>query len=77
MKYSWGFPSQWLDGYHDAHNDPVLPRRSTLAAYLHFGEISPVEVAPKVLNSKTSSNAYKDAFLEELIVRRELAIDHV
>jgi deoxyribodipyrimidine photo-lyase len=72
-----GFLSRSLDGYHDARNDPVEPRCSTLAPYFHFGQISPVEVARKVINSKAPSEADKESFLEELIVRRELAINHV
>lgn len=71
------FLSGALDGYHDARNDPVSPRCSTLAPYLHFGQISPIEVARKVTTAKTPSKADKEAFLEELIVRRELAINHV
>ncbi len=66
-----------LQGYDGARNNPVSPRCSTISSYLHFGQISPVEVAQKVLAAKAPSKGDKDAFLEELIVRRELAINHV
>ncbi len=71
------FLSGDLDGYDNARNDPVSPRCSMLSPYLHFGQISPVEVARKVVAAKAPSRADKEAFLEELIVRRELAINHV
>lgn len=71
------FISGSLAGYHDARNDPVTPRCSMLSPYLHFGQISPVEVARKVRAAKGPSEADKEAFLEELIVRRELAINYV
>jgi deoxyribodipyrimidine photo-lyase len=44
---------------------------------LHFGQISPIEVARKVKAAKSGSEADAEAFLEELIVRRELAINFV
>ena len=71
------FLSGALRGYDNARNDPVSPRCSMLAPYLHFGQISPVEVARKVIAAKAPSKADKEAFLEELTVRRELAINHV
>jgi len=66
-----------LDGYGSGRNDPAQPRVSYLSPYLHFGHISPVEVALKVLAAKKGSEEDKTAFLEELIVRRELAINFV
>ncbi len=66
-----------LDGYADSRNDPADPAGSTLSPYLHFGQISPVEVALKVMASKSGRKKDKEAFLEELIVRRELAANFV
>jgi len=63
-----------LDGYHDKKNDPTLDFVSNMSPYLHFGQISPVEIALRIHN--TSSEG-KDNYLEELIVRRELAINFV
>ncbi|NNL99453.1 MAG: deoxyribodipyrimidine photolyase, partial [Gammaproteobacteria bacterium] len=66
-----------LSGYADARNDPSDPQCSTLSPYLHFGQISPVEIARKVSAAKGGSDDDKEAFLEELIVRRELAVNFV
>ena len=48
---------------------------SRLSPYLHFGQISPVEIALEVLKAGPSTAAY--AFIEQLVVRRELAFNHV
>ncbi len=45
-----------------------------MSPYLHFGQISPLYLALKVLET---SSAGKDAYLEELIVRRELSHNFV
>ena len=62
-----------LPGYADKRNDPANPHSSELGPYLHFGQISPVEIAWKVNRAQGPSDEDKAAFLEELIVRRELA----
>ena len=66
-----------LDGYAGARNDPAEPQASRLSPYLHFGQISPVEIAVKVRRAASGSDDDKEAFLEELIVRRELAMNFV
>ena len=66
-----------LAGYGTARNDPAAPQCSELSPYLHFGQISPVEIAGKVLAAQSGSRQDKEAFLEELIVRRELAVNFV
>ena len=66
-----------LVGYASARNDPSNPKASEMSPYLHFGQISPVEIAHKVQRSEKPSDADKEAFLEELIVRRELACNFV
>ena len=59
--------------YYDRdRNDPTKYGQSNLSPYLHFGHISAQRVALAVLKSKAPQDA-KDAFLEELIVRRELS----
>jgi deoxyribodipyrimidine photo-lyase len=63
-----------LDDYDDARNDPNRDGTSGLSPYLHFGQIAPVEVALAVARRDSPG---RDAFLEELIVRRELAINFV
>ena len=66
-----------LDGYADARNDPAKPQASRLSPYLHFGQISPVEIAAKVGRAESGTTDDREAFLEELIVRRELAANFV
>jgi len=48
-----------------------------MSPYLHFGQISPLEIALAVRRSRVRDRANKDAYLEELLVRRELAINFV
>ncbi len=64
---------QRLRLYLEARNEPSEDGSSGLSAYLHFGHLSPLEVALAVEQSDAPQPA-KDAFLEQLIVRRELAI---
>ena len=66
-----------LVGYADARSDPSKPNTSELSPYLHFGQISPVEIALKVRRASGPARKDKEAFLEELIVRRELACNFV
>ena len=61
-----------LRHYADRRNDPGLDYSSGLSPYLHFGQISPLAVALRVSAEKTVPAAAREAFLEELIVRREL-----
>ena len=57
---------------YEQRNDPNADVLSNLSPYLHFGQISAQRVALEVMNSNKSAAA-REAFLEELIVRRELA----
>jgi deoxyribodipyrimidine photo-lyase len=66
-----------LPGYAKARNDPANPSASRLSPYLHFGQISPVEIACKVQATKGAASRDRAAFLEELVVRRELAANFV
>jgi deoxyribodipyrimidine photo-lyase len=63
-----------LDDFAGLRNDPNEDCMSNMSPYLHFGQISPLYIALKV--NKTSSPG-KDAYLEELIVRRELSHNFV
>jgi deoxyribodipyrimidine photo-lyase len=60
-----------LAQYDILRNDPNEDALSNLSPYLHFGQIAPQRVA-KVINDVVGHKAGKEAFLEELIVRREL-----
>jgi deoxyribodipyrimidine photo-lyase len=70
------FIRQDLPGYIGARARPGQPRVSMLSPYLHFGQISPVEIALAVRDSAAPA-ADRASFLEELIVRRELAVNFV
>jgi deoxyribodipyrimidine photo-lyase len=66
------FIERKLASYDNDRNDPLKDGQSGLSPYLHFGQIAAQRVAWEVMNSVGPSDARK-AFLEELIVRRELA----
>jgi len=70
------FITHKLSGYADTRNDPIRDCQSHMSPYLHFGQISPLDVALRIIDSN-AAQANKDAFLEELIVRRELAYNFV
>lgn len=61
-----------LSRYHEDRNDPMADGQSGLSPYLHFGQLSAQRVALEVEKSRAPDTA-KKAFLEELIVRRELS----
>jgi deoxyribodipyrimidine photo-lyase len=65
------FLEQGLAGYDSARNDPVRDGQSDLSPYLHFGQLAPQRVAWEV--ARRPESADRDAFLEELVVRRELS----
>lgn len=61
-----------LASYHLHRNDPTIDGQSNLSPYLHFGQLSPQRLALEVDRSLAPKEARED-FLEELIIRRELA----
>ncbi len=63
-----------LDLYSQNRGDPALDIQSHLSPYLHFGQISPLQIA---LEAAQTDSPGKEAFLEELIIRRELAFNFV
>ena len=67
------FVSNKLEKY-DLHNDPSLDLTSLLSPYLKYGFISPVTIYNKIIDIDSEN---KESFLEELIVRRELAYNFV
>ncbi|MBN2199006.1 MAG: deoxyribodipyrimidine photo-lyase [Candidatus Aminicenantes bacterium] len=70
------FIRRGLEGYDGGRNDPALEGTSRLSPYLHFGHISPLAVALRVRKAGGDGPA-AEAFLEELVVRRELAVNFV
>lgn len=66
------FISNKLTGYHELRNDPSKQFQSDLSPYIHFGQISAQRIALEVTKANAPQQD-KETFLEELIVRRELA----
>jgi deoxyribodipyrimidine photo-lyase len=64
-----------LHRYGTARNQPGEETTSRLSPYLHFGQISVQEIALAVRDATRAPQEHRDAFLEELIVRRELAFN--
>jgi deoxyribodipyrimidine photo-lyase len=76
LKQLQSFIKRGLATYPVDRNKPERDGTSRLSAYLHFGHIGPHTIALAVQKSK-APRAAKVAFLEQLIVRRELAINFV
>lgn len=70
------FVTRRLAAYPEARNCPEQNGTSKLSPYLHFGHIGPLTVALAIQDSDAPTRA-KEAYLEQLIVRRELAINFV
>ena len=59
-----------LANYAEKRNDPNEDSLSDLSPYLHFGQISAQEVVSQVL---AIGNSGSEAFIEEILIRRELS----
>lgn len=66
------FLKKGLSPYSALRNDPSRGGQSGLSPYLHFGHLSAQRVALEVMKSHAPRTS-REAFLEELIVRRELS----
>lgn len=66
------FINKKLEHYHDKRNDPNAGYVSDMSPWLHFGNISAQTVALQITSAKSVKESI-DGYLEELIVRRELA----
>ena len=64
-----------LHRYAREKNEPSRQATSDLSPYLHFGWISSLEIALAVQEAAARRKLAADEFLEELIVRRELAFN--
>jgi deoxyribodipyrimidine photo-lyase len=71
------FTESRLPYYAEEANDPAADVRSGLSPYLHFGQISPLRILREVMACRSSPEAAREKFLEELVVRRELALNWV
>ncbi len=67
------FAAERLPGYAARRNDPNAEAVSGLSPYFHFGQLAPQRAALEVLAARGGHAADVDAYLEELIVRRELS----
>jgi deoxyribodipyrimidine photo-lyase len=66
------FIQNGLRSYTEARNDPTKNVQSNLSPFLHFGHISSQRIAIRIRSADVAQEQ-KEAFLEELIVRRELS----
>ncbi len=66
------FIEDGLDSYPGKANDPAADCVSGLSPYLHFGQISPLEVAGRI---REAGGPGAGDFMEQLLVRRELAVN--
>lgn len=66
------FIEHGLAKYNQFRNDPTYDAQSNLSPYIHFGQISSQRIALD-LGKIQGHTASKEAFLEELIIRKELS----
>jgi deoxyribodipyrimidine photo-lyase len=62
-----------LSHYEKHSNQPQTDDISTMSPYLHFGQVSPVYIALRVREAANVPSYDRERYLEQLIVRRELA----
>jgi len=74
IKHYQSFLDDKLEDYADQRNDPNMDLQSHMSPYLHFGQVSPIELALIVQERKGDG---PQEYLEQLIVRRELAFNMV
>ncbi len=65
------FITNKLKTYEHNHSNPAYENESNLSPYLHFGQISSQRIAIEIKKSD-SGLINKDAFLEQIIIRKEL-----
>jgi len=69
------FLAKNLSRYSTFHNEPTAQATSSLSPYLHFGHLSSLQVALAAQDHAHKHKLMADEFLEELMVRRELAFN--
>lgn len=70
------FLGEGLAKYSEQRSRPEVDGTSRLSPYLHFGHVGPHTIALAVKKAHAPETA-KSAFLEQLIVRRELSVNFV
>ncbi|MFP4466159.1 MAG: deoxyribodipyrimidine photo-lyase [Candidatus Goldiibacteriota bacterium] len=68
------FMDEKLGEYGEKSSDPSLECVSYMSPYIHFGQISPLYITEQVLRA---GQRVSERYLEELIIRRELAVNFV
>ena len=63
--------------YATARGKPEAGAASHMSPYLHFGQISPVAIALAIKAATTGDDEDKSSYLDELVIRRELAMNHI
>jgi deoxyribodipyrimidine photo-lyase len=66
--------------YSQNSNQPQTDNTSCMSPYLHFGQVSPLYLALEIQKQffdSTLDRVFENGFLEELIVRRELAVNFI
>ena len=71
-----GFLDQHIAGYDTNRNQIQSHAVSHMSKYLHFGQVSPVWLALQIQQAGAPAED-EESYIEELIVRRELAVNHV
>jgi len=71
------FIKEQLYHYVKNRNQPQFNDISHMSPYLHFGQISPIYLALQIKAAGIRFKEAQEAYLEELIVRRELAMNFV
>ncbi len=71
------FIDEELTGYDQASARPDAPQVSQMSPYLHFGQVSPRVIALEIEGAASAGKDDRAAYLEELLVRRELAQNFV
>jgi len=75
-KYLETFLHDKLRRYANGRNEPSENATSHMSPYLHFGQISALEIALRVSEYAKEHKLIATEYLEELIVRRELAFNY-
>jgi deoxyribodipyrimidine photo-lyase len=70
------FLEDGFEGYKEKRGAPERATVSHMSPYLHFGQISPVEIALAARSARRGGAEDRASFIEELVVRRELAHNH-
>ena len=72
MQVFANFGMHRLQSYPADRNNPCMDGQSNLSPYFHFGQLAPQRVAWDIWCGDTNQES-KEAYLEELIIRRELS----